>query len=137
MNYQPIFFVWKKLAPLVQVLAYIGLFILSQQLVAAFKLPLPANLIGLLILLLLIACRAVPVHWVKAGSQLLLADMLLFFVPSVVAVINYQQLLITEGYRIYLVIFLSTLCVLGFTAYVVDKVYRYELMRIRARRARS
>lgn len=36
-----------------------------------------------------------------------------------------------DGWRIFLVIALSTMMVLGATAWVVDKVYRYELKRMR------
>ncbi|MBZ4317327.1 CidA/LrgA family protein, partial [Mycobacterium tuberculosis] len=87
---------------------------------------LPANLVGMVMLLLLIVCRVIPVSWVRAGARWLLAEMLLFFVPAVVAVVNYAQLLMVDGWRIFLVIALSTLMVLGATAWVVDKVYRYE-----------
>ncbi len=53
------------------------------------------------------------------------------FVPAVVAVVNYTQLLMVDGWRIFLVIALSTLMVLGATAWVVDKVYRYEVSRMK------
>lgn len=56
--------------------------------------------------------------------------MLLFFVPAVVAVVNYTQLLLVDGWRIFTVIAISTLMVLGATAWVVDKVYRYEMSRL-------
>lgn len=82
-------------------------------------------------LLLLIVCRVIPVSWVRAGARWLLAEMLLFFVPAVVAVVNYAQLLMVDGWRIFLVIALSTLMVLGATARVVDKVYRYEVGRLK------
>ena len=49
----------------------------------------------------------------RAGARWLLAEMLLFFVPAVVAVVNYTQLLMVDGWRIMLVIALSTLMVLG------------------------
>ncbi|GKL02727.1 hypothetical protein NUKP42_48830 [Klebsiella variicola] len=61
----------------------------------------------------------------------MLAEMLLFFVPAVVAVVNYTQLLMVDGWRIFLVIALSTLMVLGATAWVVDRVYRYEVSRLK------
>lgn len=56
--------------------------------------------------------------------------MLLFFVPAVVAVVNYAQLLLMDGWRIFAVIAISTLMVLGATAWVVDNVYRYEMSRV-------
>ena len=113
----------------VQVVLYAGLFVLAEYLVLWLHLPLPANLVGMLILLMLILCRIVPLRWVRAGAAWLLAEMLLFFVPAVVAVVNYAQLLMVDGWRICLVIALSTLLVLGATAWVVDKVYRYEIRR--------
>ncbi|AHJ75644.1 CidA/LrgA family protein [Kosakonia sacchari] len=115
----------------VQVLLYAGLFIFAQYLVQWLHLPLPANLVGMILLLGLILCRVIPLSWVRAGAHWLLAEMLLFFVPAVVAVVNYAQLLMVEGWRIFMVIGLSTLLVLGATAWVVDKVYRFELSRLK------
>jgi len=68
----------------VQVALYAGLFVFAEQLVTWGHLPLPANLVGMLLLLALIVCRIVPLKWVREGSKWLLAEMLLFFVPAVV-----------------------------------------------------
>ena len=81
-------------------------------------------------MLALIVCRVIPLKWIRAGARWLLAEMLLFFVPAVVAVVNYTQLLLVDGWRIFSVIALSTVMVLGATAWVVDKVYRYEMSRL-------
>ncbi|RTN92037.1 CidA/LrgA family protein [Enterobacter sp. WCHEn090032] len=113
----------------VQVLLYAGLFVFAEYLVGWLHLPLPANLVGMLLMLTLILCRVIPLNWVRAGARWLLAEMLLFFVPAVVAVVNYAQLLMMDGWRIFAVIALSTLMVLGTTAWVVDKVYRFEIRR--------
>ncbi|WP_159871880.1 MULTISPECIES: CidA/LrgA family protein [unclassified Raoultella] len=124
-------FVMQRLQVPVQVLVYAGLFVCAQYLVNWLHLPLPANLVGMLMLLALIVCRIIPLKWVRAGARWLLAEMLLFFVPAVVAVVNYTQLLMVDGWRILLVIALSTTLVLGATAWVVDKVYRYEISRMK------
>ncbi|MGG5835991.1 CidA/LrgA family protein [Huaxiibacter chinensis] len=113
----------------VQVLLYAALFVFAQYLVTWLHLPLPANLVGMVLMLALILCRILPLSWVRAGARWLLAEMLLFFVPAVVAVVNYTQLLMVDGWRIFAVIGLSTLMVLGTTAWVVDKVYRFEISR--------
>ena len=122
-------FVARRLQVPVQVLLYAGLFVFAEYLVDWLHLPLPANLVGLVLMLTLIICRALPLKWVRAGARWLLAEMLLFFVPAVVAVVNYAQLLMVDGWRIFAVIALSTLMVLGATAWVVDKVYRFEISR--------
>lgn len=108
---------------------YIGLFIACDRLVSWLHLPLPANMVGMLLLLALIVTRIVPLNWVKAGSRWLLAEMLLFFIPAVVAVVNYGDLLRVDGWRICVVIGVSTLLVLASTAWVVDRLYQYEVAR--------
>ena len=112
-----------------QVVLYVVFFLAAQALVDWLHLPLPANIVGMLLLLALIMLRVLPLNWVKAGSRWLLAEMLLFFVPAVVAVVNYSQLLRVDGWRIMLVIGISTLLVLSATALVVDRVYRFEVAR--------
>ncbi|QUY47422.1 CidA/LrgA family protein [Serratia plymuthica] len=111
----------------VQVALYAVLFLIADRLVKQFHLPLPANIVGMLLMLALILLRILPLSWVRAGSRWLLAEMLLFFVPAVVAVVNYAQLLMVEGWKIFLVIAISTMLTLGATGLVVDRVYRLEV----------
>ncbi len=117
----------------VQVVLYAIVFLIADRLVTLLHIPLPANIVGMLMMLLLIVSRVLPLKWVKAGSRWLLAEMLLFFVPAVVAVVNYPQLLMVEGWKIFLVIGISTMLTLGATALVVDRVYRLE-QRLAARK---
>lgn len=117
-----------------QIVLLSAIWLLADTAVRTFHLPLPANLTGMLLLLACILLGVVKVRWFSAGARWLLAEMLLFFVPAVVAVINYQDLLLQEGWRIMLVLVISTVLVLGTTALVVDRVYRLELML--ARRSR-
>ena len=104
-----------------------AIWLLADCAVRYFHLPLPANVTGMLALLALILLGWVRVEWFRAGAGWLLAEMLLFFVPAVVAVVNYQDLLLQEGWRIGLVLVISTTLVLGVTALVVDRLYRFEL----------
>ena len=104
-----------------------AIWFLADCAVRYFHLPLPANVTGMPALLALILLGWVRVEWFRAGAGWLLAEMLLFFVPAVVAVVNYQDLLLQEGWRIGLVLVISTTLVLGVTALVVDRLYRFEL----------
>ncbi|MGL5812915.1 MAG: CidA/LrgA family protein [Aeromonas sp.] len=117
-----------------QIVLLAGIWLLADTAVRTLHLPLPANLTGMLLLLACILLGVVKAQWFSAGARWLLAEMLLFFVPAVVAVVNYQDLLLEEGWRIMLVLVISTILVLGTTALVVDRVYRFELML--ARRSR-
>jgi len=109
-----------------QLMIYIGLFLIAQYIVRHLSLPLPANIVGMMIMLAFLVSGIIPVRYVKAGSAWLLSEMLLFFVPAVVAIINYSNILEKFGFRIFTVIVVSTILVLGCTAFVVDKLFIYE-----------
>ncbi|MCF5858445.1 CidA/LrgA family protein [Aeromonas veronii] len=110
-----------------QIVLLAAIWLLADTAVRTLRLPLPANLTGMLLLLACILLGVVKAEWFSAGARWLLAEMLLFFVPAVVAVVNYQELLLQEGWRIMVVLLVSTTLVLGTTALVVDRVYRLEL----------
>ncbi|WP_429023906.1 CidA/LrgA family protein [Aeromonas allosaccharophila] len=110
-----------------QIVLLAAIWLLADIAVRTLHLPLPANLTGMLLLLACILLGVVKAQWFSAGARWLLAEMLLFFVPAVVAVVNYQELLLQEGWRIMVVLLVSTTLVLGTTALVVDRVYRLEL----------
>ena len=110
-----------------QIVLLAAIWLLADIAVRTLHLPLPANLTGMLLLLVCILLGVVKAQWFSAGARWLLAEMLLFFVPAVVAVVNYQELLLQEGWRIMVVLIVSTVLVLGTTALVVDRVYRLEL----------
>ena len=110
-----------------QIALLAAIWLLADIAVRTLHLPLPANLTGMLLLLICILLGVVKAQWFSAGARWLLAEMLLFFVPAVVAVVNYQDLLLQEGWRIMVVLIVSTVLVLGTTALVVDRVYRLEL----------
>ncbi|MDE1337825.1 CidA/LrgA family protein [Vibrio aestuarianus] len=112
---------------LLQIVILSLIWFVAQYLVTTFHLPLPANLTGMLLLLALIMFRVVRVDWLRKGATWLLAEMLLFFVPAVVAVVNYQDIVQQDGLRILAVLTASTMVVIAVTAWVVDKVYRIEL----------
>ena len=106
----------------------------ATWLVQQWHLPLPGNVLGCLLLLALLMTGKFQPRWCQSGARWLLSEMLLFFVPEVVAVINYQPLLLGQGWRIALVLIISTALVIGITALVVDRVYRLEC-RLAARKA--
>ncbi len=92
-------------------------------------LPLPANPVGMILMLALIVCRILPLQWVRAGARWLLAEMLLFFCPCRGGC-GELCTTITGGWLAYFaVIALSTVMVLGTTA-GSGKVYRYEMRRL-------
>lgn len=68
------------------------------------------------------------IEWCRSGARLLLTEMLLFFIPAVVAAVQYPDVFLSAGFRIIAVILVSTLLVMTVTALVVDRCYRFELL---------
>ncbi|WP_157128602.1 MULTISPECIES: CidA/LrgA family protein [Cupriavidus] len=121
---------------MVQVLALSALWVLADWLRGRLGLPLPASLLGLLVLAALLFGGVVRTGWIRGGADWLLGEMLLFFIPAVLAVVQYPDLVRHDGWRICAVIGCSTVAVMVVTALVVDRVYRLELMLARRQRER-
>jgi holin-like protein len=102
-----------------------------------FGWSMPAGLIGFGLLAAGLFSGAIKVQWLKGGTNWLLAEMLLFFVPAVLVVTEYPELIAHQGLRILAVIIASTLCVMVATAWAVDRVYRLELWLARRRSSRG
>ena len=95
--------------------------------------PLPGSVLALGVLLLLLATRVVPATSLRRGADWLLAEMLLFFIPAVMALEQHLEILRTSGLRILAVIVVGTLVVMVSTAIMVDLAWRWQ----RGRRAAS
>jgi holin-like protein len=92
---------------MMQILALYGLSLLGNVIVKSFHLPLPGNLVGMLILFLLLMMKAVPLSWVEGGSSLLLKHLSLFFIPIAVGLMNYGNLFLHQGFLFFLLILIS------------------------------
>ncbi|MGI2175834.1 CidA/LrgA family protein [Shewanella ulleungensis] len=86
----------------------------------------PGSVIGLGLLLLLLSCRWVPEKVVNKGSAWLIGDLLLFFIPPVVAMTKYQLILESYGVELIVCMLLASISVLLGTAFVVDKLFKFE-----------
>ena len=102
-----------------------------------FGWSMPAGLIGFGLLAAGLFSGVIKVQWLKGGTNWLLAEMLLFFVPAVLVVTEYPELIQNQGLRILAGIISSTLCVMVATAWAVDRVYRLELLLARRRSSRG
>jgi holin-like protein len=101
-----------------------------------FGWSMPAGLIGFALLAVGLFTGLVKARWLQGGTNWLLAEMLLFFVPAMLVVTEYPDLILHQGWRILAVIVTSTACVMAATALAVDRVYRLELWLARRRSTR-
>ncbi len=110
----------------VQIAVLGGIWFLGDAAGRAAGLPIPGGVIGMVGLLALLITGAVNLASVRSGARWLLAEMLLFFVPTVLAVLDHQEFIGTTGLKIVAIILVGTLLVMTTTALTVDVCYRWR-----------
>jgi len=117
---------------LLQIGIVIVFWLAGEAVVRFVALPFPGAIAGLAMLLLLLATRRLSALSMRRGADWFLADMLLFFVPAVLAVLDHREFLGLVGVKVLLVILLSTTAVMLVTAFTVDRCYRWRAGHARA-----
>lgn len=117
---------------------------LADEAASALHLPFSGGVVGLFVLVALLLSGWVRPAAIELGANWLLANMLLFFIPLVVSVVQFTQLLKTQGLMLFVNIGLGFASVMLATALTVEWVCRYErklrlnkLLRQRTARAQA
>ncbi|HEY0293808.1 MAG TPA: CidA/LrgA family protein [Bordetella sp.] len=110
-------------------LLQIGLIVLfslvGQEIAGALGLSIPGGVLGLVLVLGLLASGRLQVHAVRRGASWLLAEMLLFFVPAVMSVLDHHEFLGVLGLKLLAAIVAGTAMVMVGTALTIDLGYRW------------
>ncbi|CQR58750.1 CidA/LrgA family protein [Paenibacillus riograndensis] len=75
--------------------------------------PIPGSIIGMILLFLLLESGIIRLNWVEAGASWLLAELLLFFIPSAIGVMKYSKLLESDGLQVLAVVIVGTFAVMA------------------------
>ncbi|MFJ7883658.1 CidA/LrgA family protein [Pseudomonas sp. NPDC096917] len=110
-----------------EVAVLLALYFLGCQIATGWHLPIPGGVIGMVLLLLAFALGWVKPATLQRGAGVLMAEMLLFFIPALMSLLDYGGLVRDDGWRILLVIGISTLLVMVVTAFTVEAVCRWRL----------
>lgn len=100
---------------------------LGEGLARALDLPLPGGIVGMVAVLALLGSGWLRPAALRRGAYWLLAEMLLFFVPAVMAVLDHHEFIGSLGFKLAAVILVGTLTVMGVTALTVDACYRWRM----------
>lgn len=110
-------------SPVLQLALIFAFWGAGNGLVRLLHLTLPGAVLGLGLLLALLCTRVLSVRSLQRGSRWLLRDMLLFFVPAVLALQAHPELLGFLGIKLLVAILISTAAVMLATALAVDACY--------------
>lgn len=119
---------WAKIKRILQIAGQVGFLTLAwlvgNAMVRHFALRIPGNVVGMVLVFVLLRLKLIRLSWLEVGANWLLAEMLLFFIPAAVGIMQYQQMMAKDGLRIMLVIITSTLAVMACTGLVVERIAR-------------
>jgi holin-like protein len=111
---------------LLQAALILALWKTGEVLVYLTAVPVPGSIVGMLLLLFLLHGGLVDLSSIKRGADWLLAEMLLFFVPAVMAVLDHREFLGWIGLKILAVILCGTAVVMTCTALTIDLCFRWR-----------
>jgi len=97
---------------ILQVAVLMGFSELLNMLVRWLHLPVPGSIIGIALVFILLQTKVIKLEWVELGANWLLAELLLFFIPSAVGIMNYIPMLEHDGVRIVVIVIFSTILVM-------------------------
>lgn len=99
-----------------------GFSLLMDLLARTLHLPVPGSILGMVVLFILLQTRVVKLRWIEVGAAWLLGELLLFFIPSAVGIMNYMPMLEHDGLQILFIVLLSTFLVMSCTGLVATRI---------------
>lgn len=100
-------------------------YLVGTWIVTVTGLPLPGSIIGLLLLSIGLFTKIINVKLIEAGASFLIGVLTIFFIPATVGIVNYPELLSSNGAKLILAVLFSsvlTIYITGvFTKYVEKK----------------
>ena len=120
------------MAILMQLCLMFAICLVAEGISAVLPFTLPASVIGMLILLILLAVKAVKPGQLKSVSDFMLNNMALFFIPVVSGMMRYKDVLFANFWAIILICLLTTPLVFFVTGHVVQLTVK--LMRKKGRK---
>jgi holin-like protein len=113
----------KKLALItIQTAALLLISEAGSAFVSALHLPLPGNLVGMLLLFALLTFGMIRLEWVEAGASLLVRHLAIFFIPIAVGLMVFGDLFVRNGVAIVVTLIVSAaigIWVAGLTSQVL------------------
>lgn len=111
---------------LLQIGIILGVCLGGEFLSAYLPLPVPANVLGMILLFLLLCLRVVKLRHIDKAGDFFLRNMAFFFIPAGVGIMRYYDLVRAHLLPLLLICFITTVLTFAVTAYAVIAVIRIQ-----------
>lgn len=109
---------------LMQILGLCAISFVSNVLSSALNIGIPGSILGIVLLFIMIEQKWLPIEKIELGANFLIAELLLFFIPSAIGVIQYQEVLKNDWAQLLLAIGASICLVVVFVGIVTEVIVR-------------
>ncbi|WP_243302046.1 CidA/LrgA family protein [Geothrix oryzisoli] len=114
----------KKLQFLCQIALLSGIYYLGNKLALLMGLPIPGNVVGIVLLYALLNLGIVPLEYVQDAADFLLKHLVFFFIPVAVDLMNWGGVFYRYGLMLALAIVISTVLTFLGTGYLAQWLQR-------------
>lgn len=98
-----------------EIMLIFGIYYIGEVLAILLHLPIPGNLVGMLILFLLLCLKVIKLDQVSTISDFLLSHLSFFFIPAGVGLMTTYVLLVDVWVQILILCLVTTLITMGIT----------------------
>ncbi len=116
----------KIVSILIQILGLCAISFAGNVLSSALNIGIPGSILGILLLFVVIKQKWLPLEKIELGANFLIAEMLLFFIPSAIGVIQFQDALKNDWAQLLFVIGASICLVVVFVGIVTEFIVRFR-----------
>jgi holin-like protein len=117
--------VFKKFSTLIlQLLILWFIYWISNELVEFTSLPIPGNVIGVIMLFGLLASGIIKIEYIKEGADFLLKHLVFFFIPITVGLMNWGNTFYDYGIELAVAITVSTLLPFWIVGYLTQFLHK-------------
>ena len=116
----------KIVSGLIQILGLCAISYIGNVLASFLNIGIPGSILGILLLFIIIEQKWLPLEKIELGANFLIAELLLFFIPSAIGVIQFQDVLKRDWAQLLFAIGASICLVVLFVGIVTECIVRFR-----------
>lgn len=101
-----------------------GIYLVGEFISEALKLPLPGNILGMLILLILLCTKVIKLEQIETVSNFLLDHLAFFFIPAGVGLMSSAGIIKDTWFKLVIVCIITTVIIIASTGIIVQLISR-------------
>mgnify|MGYP003105916676 FL=1 len=120
----------KKMKLFRETLIILGIYLTGEFISSIFNLPVPGNILGMLILFILLCSKIVKIENIETVSDFLLSHLAFFFIPAGVGLMSSIEIIKSTWLQILIVCVVTTVIIIGATGTIVQFILSKKKIKV-------